>query len=442
MKIEWIIIETIAVFVDALVKVYFLNSRFASKFESIIPQLLAWLCFFGWGVAGTFLHFPIWLYDGFMCVIILSYLLLAKYGTLGQKLFGLVLTEALVYGSSLAGAGLASLFTYVNIAHTQVHQDNARLLTIVLIKTIQIILFYMLAKKHFRFRELKKAPVIMLTCAAILLFFCLLFMFFNLSVFDEQANHLLIGLSAGLLFILIVMFAMYEIFVREESRNIELSTSLQRLEMESHFFKELDAMQADLRIWRHEYKNNLVALRAIIKDSSSEKSLEYLDKISGDPLRESAMLQTGNTVLDAVVSSKLLLACSRGIKVNIQAVYPELNNIEDNDLCAIAGNLLDNAIEACERMSNGTQTRFISFSLLAKGKNLVLSILNSYEGEIKRVGKVFLTAKNNPLHGIGIKYVDSIVEKYQGHVLREYQNGMFETHVMFPLIAEQGGEGQ
>jgi sensor histidine kinase regulating citrate/malate metabolism len=267
-------------------------------------------------------------------------------------------------------------------------------------------------------------------------------MLINVSDFDEQTSHLLIGTSIGLLFVLIGIFVMYEMFVREETRNIDLSTRLLRLEMESTFFKELGAMQTDLRTWRHEYKNNLIALRALVTEGSSENILEYLDKISGESHQECAMLQTGNTVLDAVVSSKLMLANSRGIEVNLQAVYPETNNIENNDLCAIAGNLLDNAIEACERMSNGTQKRFISFSLLVKGKNLAISLINSYDGEIKRAGNRFLTAKNNPLHGIGIQYVDSIVDKYQGHVLREYQSGVFKTHIMLPLISAQGGDEQ
>jgi hypothetical protein len=438
MKTEWIIIETAAIIIDALVRVYFLNSRLASKYATARPQLLAWLCLFAWGMNATFLNFPIWLYSVTSFGIMLSYVFLSKRGTISQKFFALLLVEALFMGTSLAGAGLATLFTDVSIVHTQVYQDNARLLTIVFIKAIQIIAFYCLAKKNHRIRELQKKPLLALACAAIMVYMCLVFLFTNISHFDGQTSHIFMWLSMGLMFVLVGIFAMYEMFVREETRNIDLSTSLQRLEMESHFFKELDTMQADLRIWRHEHKNNLVALRALIEGGSQEKMLGYLDKISGESYHESAMLQTGNTVLDAVVSSKMLLARSRGIEASVQAVYPEINSIEDNDLCAIAGNLLDNAIEACERMSNGTQTRFISFSLFVKGKNLALSILNSYGGEIKRAGKRFLTAKNHPLHGIGIQYVDSIVEKYQGHVLREYQNGVFETHVMLPLVAEQG----
>ena len=439
MSIQWIIIEAVAVFVECLAKIYFLHSRYTSKHGTKTPQ---WLFFLGltvWGLFSTFLKLPMWLYDGTSYAIVLGYLFLVKRGTIPQKLFGATFLYALFLGTSLTGAGLAALLTNVNMEDTLLYQDNARLLAIVLIKTIQVILFYVLAKKHYNIRMLQRTPLLVLSCAAVLDFSCLLFMFSNLSDFNAQINNMIIWLAVGLLFILIGIFLMYEMFIREEVRNIDLSTRLQRLELESHFFKELDAIHTDLRTWRHEYNNNLIALRALIEDGSPEKALEYLDKISVESVRESVMLQIGNPVLDAVVSSKLLRARSQGIDVSIQVVYPESNNIEDNDLCAISGNLLDNAIEACERMDETGQKRFISFSLLVKGKNLVLSILNSYDGEIKRERERFLTVKDKRFHGIGIQYIDSIVDKYQGHVLREYQDGVFETHVMLPLISVPGG---
>jgi len=435
MKTAWIVIEMIAILVDGITKIYFLSSRFNSKYKLFIPQLLVWFCLVVWGGLGTFLSFPTLLYDGITYAIVLTYLIIAKQGHLSQKLFAVILTFALVIGSSLAGAGLASLISKVSIEHTLIYQDSARLFAIIIIKTIQIALFYTLAKKHYTLRALQKKPVIVLTVAAIMVLACLLFLLLNLTEFSEETNYVLIWLAVGLLVILVVMFTMYELFIREETRNIDLSTRLQRLEIESHFFKELDVMLSDLRTWRHEYKNNLLALQALIENDSREKALEYICKISGDSRQESAMLQTGNPVLDAVVSSKLMLARRNGIEIDVQAVYPENNTIEDNDLCAIAGNLLDNAIEACERMNATEQQRFISFSLLVKGKNLTLSIHNSYDGEIKRSGDRFFTIKKSEYHGIGLSYVDSIVDKYQGHVLREYQNGIFKTYVMLPLIS-------
>ena len=432
-----LIIEITAIFIDGITKIYFLNNRFSTKYASIIPQFLSCIILIIWGLIATFLDFSSYIYDGMTLGFILMYLFLSKYGTLFQKLFGAIMTLALSLGSSLVGAGIASVIMATHVKNTLLYQNSSRLLAIILIKVIQIVLFYVLSKKHSRIRELQKKPLIFLSFASVMVFVCLFFVFFNLSDFDEHTNFLLIWLALGLLFILIGIFVLYEMFIREETRNINLHSRLQRLELEAQFFKELGVIQKDLRTWRHEYKNNLIALRALVEEGSQERTLEYLDSLSIESSKENALLQTGNLVLDAVVSSKLLLAHSYGIEVSVQAVYPENNTIEDNDLCAIIGNLLDNAIEACERMKNREQSRSIAFSLLLRGKNLSLAIFNSYDGEIKRAGMKFLTVKNKQLHGIGIQYVDSIVEKYQGHVLREYKDGIFETHVILPLIPEK-----
>ena len=191
MKTEWIFIEIMAILIDGLTKTYFLNSRFASKHELVFPQLIMWLGLVAWGGAATFLDLPSYLYDGMTYILVIAYLLLTKYGAFVQKLFGTILTLALSIGSSLAGAGLASLIMSTSVKNTLLYQDSSRLLAIILIKIIQVILFYSLSKKHYRLRELQKKPVVVLTCAALMIIVCLLFMFFNLSDFDEHTNYMI-----------------------------------------------------------------------------------------------------------------------------------------------------------------------------------------------------------------------------------------------------------
>ena len=101
---------------------------------------------------------------------------------------------------------------------------------------------------------------------------------------------------------------------------------------------------------------------------------------------------------------------------------------------AIVGNLLDNAIEACERMGEEDGKRFIEFSLLVKGRNMVLIIGNSFNGELKRSGNRYLSMKRGSFHGIGLKHVDSIVEKYSGQIVRDVKGRFFETCVVLPIL--------
>jgi len=436
MKIEWVVVEVVAVIIDSITKIYFLNYRLPSKLSLIYPQILSSLCLIGWGLIATFSKFSPLLYNSITYIIAFIYLLLFKHGFIWQKLFGIALAISLSLGSSLGGATLASMITNVSVEHTLLYQDISRLLAIVFIKTIQVILFFIMSKTSYSYQNLKSRILLIITLESVLVFSCLLSLLYNISEFGAQTNSLIIWLSIGLLIIMVILFSIYEMFVHEQIRNNDLTTRLHRLEIETHYFSELSLMYAELRTWRHEYKNNLLALHALIKSKALKKALEYIDKINGESVREVTLLQTGNTVLDAVVSSKLMFAQSRGIEVTIQSVYSKIYNIDNNDLCAIAGNLLDNAIEACERMRDTKLSHFISFSLIVDLKYVYLSILNSFDSEIQRDGNIFLSEKNKKAHGIGIIYVDSIISKYHGHVLRDYQQGVFKTHVMLPLISK------
>jgi len=369
----------------------------------------------------------------------LAFLYYAKQGRLWQKLLNLVLLQALIAAISLIGAGLASVMTNVSISHTLMYQDTSRLLAIVFIKALQVALLYILAKKDSGTHILKKKSTILLAVTVVIIFLCTILLLSSIHDFDYSLNRTLTWLALGFLAILVVIFLLYEMFVREEITNIDLTTRLQRLELESNYFKEIDAIHAEFRTWRHEYNNNMIALRKLIEHNDNDKAIEYIDGMMQNPARDADILHTGNLVLDAVASSKLWIARSKGIDISVQAVYPESNNIENNDLCAIVGNLLDNAIEACLRIKEESINKFIVFSLLIKGKNMTISVSNSYEGILKKDGDHYLTDKDRRFHGIGMQYVDSIVDKYQGHVLREHTDGVFETHVMIPLISAQEG---
>lgn len=436
MNVEWVIVEIVAVLVENGVFIFFLNSRYISKSQTFYPQLISWAVLVSWGLTATFLDLPA--YDLVSHIIMFGYLVYTKQGTMLQKLIGVMMTWGIMIATSMTGAGIASLLTDTSIKHTLVYQDAARLIAIILIKMIQVIVFYVLSTKHHSKRNLQKSPVYVLTTAAILdfIFIIIIRAYIEFPNLNLVVSHLLIWLAIGLLFVMISIFLMYELFVREEIKNVNLAIKLQRLELETQFFKEIEVMYNDMRIWRHEYKNNLIALKALVEHGENEKALQYFSKITTDSLNHNETLQTGNYVLDAVVSSKLWLAKAQNIEVNIQAVYPTNNCIDDHDLCAIIGNLLDNAIEACGRMEESGDKKYINFSLLLRGKNLIISISNSYNSELKRKGERYLTVKNEAFHGLGIAYVDSIVSKYSGHVLRTHKNGVFKTHVMLPLLQQ------
>ena len=434
MGFEWVAVEIIAILAETLACIYFLNSRYSSKYSTYAPEIICGIVVVCIGLLTRFVGLPG--YDFAFIFLMLIYVFITKHGGLLQKFIGIIFVSAITLVTSLVGAGIVAGIMNTTIEATLTYQDTTRFVTIIFIKAIQVSLLYILSKKHVSIRNLQKIPTIVIGLVISIIFGFTLVIRASVAVPElgtEQSN-LLIWASIGLLFIIIAIFLMYELFVKEEAKNANLAMNLQRLELERGFFNEINVIYSNIRVWRHEYRNNLIVLRDLVCSGEKDKILDYIDKISGDPLRFETTLHTENLILDAIVSSKVGLAQKQDIEVSIQAVYPKDNCIDDTDLCTIVGNLLDNAIEACGEPNQASARRFVDFAFLTKGKNIVISVRNSYFHEIKQENGRYATRKERLFHGIGLSLLDSVVRKYSGHVIRNHENGIFETHIIIPLL--------
>lgn len=137
-------------------------------------------------------------------------------------------------------------------------------------------------------------------------------------------------------------------------------------------------------------------------------------------------------MVDAILNSKLSLIKSKRIAVNAKAVVPAALSVSEIDLCVIIGNLLDNAMEACLRQEE-TENRFIRVYIGTLKQQLYICVTNSVGGQVKKVGKSYLSTKNSDTHGFGLMRIDRLADKYNGYVNRQDEPGAFATEVMLPL---------
>ena len=106
----------------------------------------------------------------------------------------------------------------------------------------------------------------------------------------------------------------------------------------------------------------------------------------------------------------------------------------DMDLCVMVGNLLDNAIEACDAVKE-EENRFIRIYIDTLQNQLYISIMNGMAGTARRQGARFVSNKRGDRRqGFGLQQVDRIVEKYGGYLNRQTEEGVFATEIMLPLV--------
>ena len=193
---------------------------------------------------------------------------------------------------------------------------------------------------------------------------------------------------------------------------------------------EVDNIYRQMRGWRHDYHNHIQAMLAMT--DTPEELRKYLWMLNDDLTTVDTVLKTGNVMVDAILNSKLSLIKSKNITVNAKATVPTELRISEIDLCAIIGNLLDNAMEACLRQDE-REERFIRVYIGILKKQLYICVTNSVGGKVKKVGKTYLSTKDSDAHGFGLMRIDRLADKYDGYVNRQNEEGAFATEVMLPL---------
>lgn len=195
--------------------------------------------------------------------------------------------------------------------------------------------------------------------------------------------------------------------------------------------EEVENMYYQVRGWRHDYKHHIQTMKAHLEMQQYEELQAYLNELDADLTKVDTIVKTGNVRIDAILNSKLAVARSREIQINAKAIVPVKLPIPEVDLCVIIGNLLDNAIEACEKESE-KEKRFIRIYVdILKGQ-LYIYVANSMTNNIHKQGKLYLSTKQG-MHGFGLMRLDKVVEKYHGYLNRQYEDSVFVTEIMLPL---------
>jgi len=205
----------------------------------------------------------------------------------------------------------------------------------------------------------------------------------------------------------------------------------QRDLMEKHC-EEVENMYRQTRGWRHDYRNHIQTMKAYLSMGRYEELADYLDQLDEDLNQVDTVVKTGNVMVDAVLNSKISVARAREITVEAKARVPQQLSIAEVDLCVILGNLLDNAIEACMRISQEDQ-RFIRIYIDILRGQLYLYVINATAGKLRRQGGGYLSTKSAREHGYGLMRMDRVVEKYHGYLERQDEEGVFATEVLLPL---------
>lgn len=180
----------------------------------------------------------------------------------------------------------------------------------------------------------------------------------------------------------------------------------------------------------HDLKHQVAAMRTL---ADSEERERYLSEIEGSVRIYDSIFQTGNEVLDTVLTEKSLTCEANGIALSCIADGKALAFLDPVDLYSMLGNALDNAIEGVRQLEE-REKRLIDVLIRTENKLLLIQIINPAAGQITfRDGLPASTKGDDSYHGFGLKSIRYTAQKYGGFLTVNLEHGCFVLRVLLPL---------
>ncbi len=215
------------------------------------------------------------------------------------------------------------------------------------------------------------------------------------------------------------------------NKSADKKAAIYQEELLKTHYAEVENMYNKIRGWKHDYKNHIHVLKVYLENNDINSLKKHLDLLSEDLQTLDISIKTGNSMVDAILNSKISLAKSKEIQTTIDANIPVKLDISEVDLCVIIGNLFDNAIEASLNLEK--DERLIRIYIDVKGNQFYMSFTNFTKNKKQnKIGNIFKTTKGEN-HGFGLVRIDSIVKKLDGFITRNSEDGAFTTEILLPL---------
>lgn len=227
------------------------------------------------------------------------------------------------------------------------------------------------------------------------------------------------------IFINIMTAFIYSQFCNLLERSNEILLLNQQLKLSEQHFQDLTSVQEKVKCIRHDMKNHLQAVLLMSQQTplQTQDIQDYIVKLLSDVSKATKTISTGNLGIDSILSIKSSEIKEKQIQLNSKIVIPAGLNITFDDSIIILGNILDNAIQACEKIP--LKSRWIRLEITYIQQSVFIRIANPLPPLSEK-----RSIDNYDEHGLGLKNVESAVRKYHGITNIKRVDDLFEIAIV------------
>lgn len=201
-----------------------------------------------------------------------------------------------------------------------------------------------------------------------------------------------------------------------------------QLDYQKYYYEKVIGNYDDSKKVLHDINNHMNVIKYFLENEDYKSMGEYINKLSDRIPNGKNSNICSDKIINAICLEKSRMCKEKNINISFDLVVNYELNIDAIDICTVFGNLIDNAIEACDNMRS--VKKFIQVSARICLNQLHIKIINSKENKIKKRNGKFLSSKIDiKNHGIGLENVKQAVYKNQGDIeFRDFSN-LFEVNL-------------
>lgn len=252
----------------------------------------------------------------------------------------------------------------------------------------------------------------------------------------EGSYFISILAAITLSYINIVFFVILKIMDNEAEKTIQYKNANIQLELEQKHYQDMLEKNHEVKKLWHDMNNHMITIQYTLDREAYDETNGYVVKIR--EILEDAIEhnKSGNNAVDAILNNKIKLATNNNINFFHSIALPENLEINMIDLSIILGNVLDNAIEGCQRDARIEKDKTIQFNMECKDEILLIDIENTFdENKIEKSKDLFISSKVKKTHGsgYGMSNIKQVLKNYDGNMITQIIDDRFKCTIVIPL---------
>ena len=215
------------------------------------------------------------------------------------------------------------------------------------------------------------------------------------------------------------------------AENVDLKQQMEEIqhdyELQKDMADEIMKMREQSRALKHDMKNHTLVILSYLEKNQIEEAKQYTSEILDKLNAMYTYISVGNSLLNFIINSKLSKAKELEIEIKAEIENLSFSYVDSIDFSSLLGNILDNAMEAAVN----SESKKLGVIIAHKKGFDTIAVKNSIDWSVLDRNPELRTSKTEPGHGLGVRQIRAIVEKYGGELDIYEEQGMFCVFVVF-----------